>query len=62
MNSQNFATKEEYSALVGREASKGASVTRDEIPILVDYLFETYGKKSENYIPSDIPLQREQRK
>ena len=58
MNSQNFATKEEYAALVGREAGKGASVTRDEIPILVDYLFDTYGKKSENHIPSDIPLQR----
>jgi mono/diheme cytochrome c family protein len=62
MNSQNFATKEEYSALVGREASKGASVTREEIPILVDYLFDTYGKKPDTYVPSDIPLQREQRK
>jgi cytochrome c5 len=62
MNSQNFATKEEYSALVGREAGKGASVTRDEIPILVDYLFDTYGKKPDTYVPSDIPLQREQRK
>lgn len=59
MNSQNFATKEEYSALVGREAGKGASVTRDEIPILVDYLFDTYGKKPDTYIPSDIPLQRQ---
>jgi cytochrome c5 len=57
MNSQNFATKEEYSALVGREAGKGASVTRDEIPILVDYLFDTYGKKPDTYIPSDLPLQ-----
>jgi len=62
MNSQNFATKEEYSALVGREASKGASVTRDEIPVLVDYLFDTYGKKPDTYVPSDIPLQREQRR
>jgi len=59
MNSQNFATKEEYSALVGREAGKGASVTRDEIPILVDYLFDTYGKKPDTYVPSDIPLQRQ---
>jgi cytochrome c5 len=59
MNSQNFATKEEYSALVGREVSKGASVTRDEIPILVDYLFDTYGKKPDTYVPSDIPLQRQ---
>jgi mono/diheme cytochrome c family protein len=58
MNSQNFATKEEYAALVGREAGKGANVTRDETPILVDYLFDTYGKKSENHIPSDIPLQQ----
>jgi hypothetical protein len=62
MNSQNFATKEEYSALVGREAGRGASVTREEIPILVDYLFDTYGKKPDTYVPSDIPLQREQRK
>jgi hypothetical protein len=62
MNSQNFATKEEYSALVGREASKGASVTREEIPILVDYLFDTYGKKPDTYVPSDIPLQRQQGK
>jgi mono/diheme cytochrome c family protein len=59
MNSQNFATKEEYSAMVGREAGKGASVTRDEIPILVDYLFDTYGKKPDTYVPSDIPLQRQ---
>jgi hypothetical protein len=43
MNSQDFATKS--TRLVGREVGKERANVNT--PILVDYLFDTYGKKSE---------------
>jgi len=56
---RNLPTKADYANLVSRQQSMGAGVSDAEVPALVDYLFETYGKKSAPPIPSDIPVQRQ---
>jgi len=37
----------------------GASVSSADVPVLIDYLLETFGKKSGPPTPSDIPLQKQ---
>ncbi|HLQ76027.1 MAG TPA: FecR domain-containing protein [Terriglobia bacterium] len=50
----NFSTKAEYAALVNREINKGTEISTAEVPVLVDYLWENFGK-----VPRDIPVQRD---
>ena len=45
MKSQVFDNKDAYKTLVNNMLNYGASVTDAELPVLVDYLFKTYGKK-----------------
>jgi cytochrome c5 len=45
MKNHVFDTKDPYKTLVTNMLNYGASVTDAELPILVDYLFKTYGKK-----------------
>jgi hypothetical protein len=56
---RNYSTKAEFANLVSRQQSMGASVPNEELQPLIDYLFETYGKKADPPPPSDIPLQRQ---
>jgi cytochrome c553 len=45
MKNHVFDTKDPYKTLVTNMLNYGASVTDAELPVLVDYLFKTYGKK-----------------
>jgi hypothetical protein len=54
-----LSSRGEYANLVSRQLSMGASVSSAEVPMLVDYLFETFGKKPGPAAPSDIPLQKQ---
>ena len=41
--SARYRTREEYEALVSKQVAYGAGVSQTEVPVLVDYLFRTYG-------------------
>jgi hypothetical protein len=56
---RNFSTRADYANLVSRQQSMGAMVSAEELPALINYLFETYGKKADPPIPSDIPVQKQ---
>ena len=56
---RNYSTKAQFADLVSRQRTMGAGVSDADVPALVDYLFETYGKKADPPVPSDIPLQRQ---
>jgi hypothetical protein len=45
MESRRYNSREAYAALVSRQIALGASVKETEVPVLVDYLFETFGEK-----------------
>jgi hypothetical protein len=53
VSTQHFPTKEGYAALVSGEVAKGAPVSNEDFPILVDYLFDNFGKKP--VAPGDPP-------
>jgi hypothetical protein len=56
---RNYSTKAEFANLVSRQQSMGAMVSNEELQPLIDYLFETYGKKADPSVPQDIPVQRQ---
>jgi hypothetical protein len=43
--SSQHLSKDEWQSVVGSMVAKGASVGDKDIPVLVDYLAKTYGKK-----------------
>jgi cytochrome c5 len=52
LTSHVYDTKEPYEALVRNMIGYGATVTDAQIPVLVDYMFKTYGKKSAAAAPA----------
>jgi mono/diheme cytochrome c family protein len=48
---QHFETAEGYRDIVNTMVDAGAPVTPQELPVLVDYLFATYGKKPASAAP-----------
>jgi cytochrome c553 len=40
-----FESRDEYAALVERMVGRGASVSEQQLPLVVDYLFRTYGTR-----------------
>jgi hypothetical protein len=43
--SSRFESRDEYAALVERMVGRGASVSEQQMPVLLDYLFKTYGER-----------------
>jgi cytochrome c5 len=43
--SSRFESREEYASLVERMVGRGASVSEPQMPVLLDYLFKTYGER-----------------
>jgi hypothetical protein len=41
----SYSTRDEYAAYVGRKNSIGAGLTPAEVSVLVDYLYDNFGKK-----------------
>jgi hypothetical protein len=46
VENKRYSTREAYEALVSTQVAYGAAVSPSEAPVLVDYLFRTYGLRS----------------
>ena len=55
ISSYHYGTPAEYRDIVNSMIGTGAQLTPQEIPVLVDYLFATYGKKPATPAPGQAP-------